>query len=73
MFFFLSENIKVMSDKIIQQKYISTKLIQQIFANNEDLQNQKLIDHNLSASGTLDGFMSAIFKLQMTTQSNDET
>lgn len=61
-----------MGDKIIQQNYISTKLIQQILANNEDLKNQKLIDHNLSAAGTLDGFMSAIFVLDLTMQSNDE-
>lgn len=61
-----------MGDKIIQQNYISTKLIQQILANNEDLKNQKLIDHNLSAAGTLDGFMSAIFMLDLTMQSNDE-
>lgn len=60
-----------MTDTAVQQNYIETKLIQQILANNEEFKNQKLIDHNVSAAGTLDGFMSAIFMLELTTQSNE--
>lgn len=54
-----------MSEVEAKIKFIENDLIQRIIESNEDLKNQTLIKKKVTASATLDGFMSTIIMVEL--------
>lgn len=66
------DNAAVEAQRAIQHKFIEHTLVPRILAANADLAGVQLVDSQVALQVQLDGYMSAIYNLKLTTQSPDQ-
>lgn len=59
-----------MSEVDVKIKFIENDLIERIIASNDDLKNQNLIQQNVTAPSTINGFTSSIFMVELVMRCN---